>query len=35
VELNRETAEVHRLDADGRIIDRRAPGVRDKTRRMP
>jgi uncharacterized protein (TIGR02271 family) len=25
VELNRERAQVHRVDADGRVIDRRAP----------
>src|SRR3954467_6759421 len=32
VELNRERAEVHRLDADGRVIDRRAPGTRTARR---
>jgi uncharacterized protein (TIGR02271 family) len=33
VELNRERAEVHRLDEDGRIIDRNAPRTKPAARR--
>ena len=33
VEVNRERAEVHRLDADGRVIDRRAARTRTAARR--
>jgi len=33
VELNRERAEVHRLDAEGRVVDRRTPRTRVAGRR--
>jgi hypothetical protein len=33
VEVNRERAEVHRLDSDGRILDRRALGTNPAARR--